>query len=100
MRQAPRSPLSFKLQRVANVPEHPLPSTRIVSALTLGLLPPVTKRNIYGFSVVAVIYGRTDRFAPISVTERRSHHGDQSCLTRHAVPDTRYDWAHCYCARC
>src|SRR5262245_31214189 len=23
MRQAPRSPLSFKLQRVANVPEHP-----------------------------------------------------------------------------
>ena len=31
MRQAPRSPLSFKLQRVANVPEHPLPSTRLMS---------------------------------------------------------------------
>src|SRR2546422_828266 len=31
MRQAPRSPLSFKLQRVANVPEHPPPSTRLMS---------------------------------------------------------------------
>ena len=31
MRQAPRSPLSFKLQRVANVPEHPPPSTRLRS---------------------------------------------------------------------
>src|SRR5437588_1389709 len=31
MRQVPRSPLSFKLQRVANVPEHPPPSTRLMS---------------------------------------------------------------------
>src|SRR5215813_6818702 len=31
MRQAPRSPLSFKLQRVANVSEHPPPSTRLMS---------------------------------------------------------------------
>jgi hypothetical protein len=31
MRQAPRSPLSFKLQRVANVPERPPPSTRLMS---------------------------------------------------------------------
>src|SRR5262245_17311264 len=31
MRQAPRSPLSFKLQRVANVPEHPPPSSRLMS---------------------------------------------------------------------
>ena len=31
MRQVPRSPLSFKLQRVVNVPEHPPPSTRLMS---------------------------------------------------------------------
>src|SRR5207249_10558253 len=31
MRQVPRSPLSFKLQHVANVPEHPPPSTRLMS---------------------------------------------------------------------
>src|SRR5213083_217885 len=31
MRQVPRSPHSFKLQRVANVPEHPPPSTRLMS---------------------------------------------------------------------
>src|SRR6266404_3251714 len=31
MRQAPRSPLSFKLQRVANVPEHPPPPSRLMS---------------------------------------------------------------------
>src|ERR1700730_2718053 len=31
MRQVPRSPLSFKLQRVANVPAHPPPSTRLMS---------------------------------------------------------------------
>src|SRR5262249_13831595 len=31
MRQAPRSPLSFKLQRVANVSDHPPPSTRLMS---------------------------------------------------------------------
>src|SRR6266702_7437920 len=31
MRQVPRSPLSFKLQRVENVPEHPPPSNRLMS---------------------------------------------------------------------
>ena len=31
MRQVPLSPLSFDPQRVANVPEHPPPSTRLMS---------------------------------------------------------------------
>src|SRR6266487_3910838 len=36
MRQVPLSPLSFDPQRVANVPQHPPPSTRLMSCARIA----------------------------------------------------------------
>src|SRR5262249_17574567 len=59
MRQVPRSPLSFKLQRVANVPEHPPPSTRLMSCAHIANRR--LSRIIGARTVLLRQYGSRDR---------------------------------------
>src|SRR5438445_8333254 len=71
MRQVPRSPLSFKLQRVANVPEHPPPSTRLMSCAHIA-----NRRlsRIIGVSTVQIVFAGNDseglRYGTIGTEEK------------------------------
>src|SRR6516162_9246890 len=58
MRQVPLSPLSFDPQRVANVPEHPPPSTRLRSCA-----------HIANRRLSRIIGVRTTKAAPIITTK-------------------------------
>src|SRR6266404_7468464 len=89
MRQVPRSPLSFKLQRVANVPAHPPPSTRLMSCAHIAnrrLSRIIGAR--YFISVAVIILIPRNKLPPLQLTTSAIVAGHNESMSLRACVDS------------